>query len=481
MSALRAIPVEPVLRNLAITLDAQQMLRIFQERIFKENSKSTEHLQIKDCRIERIKHKPEIYCLICYRLIIKDRNSGHELEQILTGRVYREEKSAYKYLQAQNVNLVDTSLIKPLMYFEDLDMVLWTFPNDRRLPGLPALTRPDFLKRKRLPDLVSTHLGEGWEIRNFSHSIVKYTPEKTCMVRVQMELQHNTTGKNQSWTIYGKTFAEDQGKVTDHIMRQLWKPEIKSNNALNFAKPLGYLPAFKTSWQEGLPGVPLSNREWSDSEFLDLIKKSAKMIAALHQTPVECARKIQRQDIVEKLERLKTRLNNAEPTIRAILEDLVDRLLIQADNLDFTTLATLHGDLHLKNILVERNNLYLIDLDTISLSPPLFDVGNFIAWLLFFGPRVKINSQLQHESIKVFVNEYIKSVPWKISRNDLDWHVSFQLVYEHAERFLKQLKFDDFELMNNLVKIADAVNRGESPWKDVFDEEGKMAGNEKAY
>jgi thiamine kinase-like enzyme len=466
MSALREIPVDPVLRNLAIALDAQQMLPIFQARIFKENQKKAENLKLKDCRIERIKHKPDTYCLICYRLIIEDLNSGHELEQILTGRVYREERAVYKYFQAHEAEWVDTSRIKPLMYFDDLDMVLWTFPNDRRLPGLSALTDSDFLKRKILPDLISTYWGEGWEISKLSHSTVKYTPEKTCMVRVQMELQQSSTTNCRSWTIYGKTFVEDKGKVTNHIMRQLWKSQVKTNSVLKFAKPLGYLSDYKINWQEGLPGAPLSSREWSDSEFLSLIEKSAKMVAAFHQTPIKCERTTQCQVVVKKLTELKRRLGNAEPSIRTILGDLVDRLFIQVDNLDDSIIATLHGDLHLKNILVQGVDLYLIDMDQISQGPPLFDVGNFISWLLFYGPKMGMNSQLQQKSITVFIDRYIKSVPWEISREDLNWHVSFQLVHEQAERLLKQLKFDDFDLMNNLVKIADAVNRGRPPWRN---------------
>jgi hypothetical protein len=456
------IPQDKALPQLSRALDTAVMQAVFQQTIFGEMREGTitsdNRFQIRNCWIERVKYKRGQNCLICYRLEIQDTLTQTIHEHIVCGRIYPPGEALSRLAKAQSQPLSQPKFGRPLLHVPALEMVVWAFPNDRKLDGLPRLMDLDYLKGQLLPEVVAANFGPGWHIAGISQQLVHYAPEHTCTIRVQLQLQQRPTSAEKSLVLYGKTYYNQDGLETERLMRQLWASEARQQGRLHLAQPLGYQPHLKTLWQLGLPGQTLLEQELSSPRFLSLLGRAANTLAALHQAPVSYARSSPLSEGVARLQEMKQLLPQIRPACRERLASLVERLAGQAKQLEPQPVATLHGDLHLKNFLVEGEQVALIDLDNLCLGSPWQDVGSFIAGLLYLGLLMAVPEPVIRQLIDGFCHEYKQNVPWPMASLTLNWHIAAALINERAFRCLTRLKTGRLELVDDLIALADRIS-----------------------
>jgi hypothetical protein len=463
MIAVNEGPPDKALPHLATALDVAAMRTIFEDTVLAgtahdaEADQAKDQLQIRDCQIERIRYKPGENCLICYRLKICDRRTQVASEQFLCARMYETGGAASRFAKAQRQPLITPKFGRPLTHVPALDMVVWAFPNDRKLAGLPKLVDPTALGEQLQP-LIAAGLGREWRIRNLTHDLAHYNPEHTCMVRVQLQLQHGDTGEKQNLVVYGKTYYNDQGAETYQFMRELWDSEARRSGRLRIAQPLGYHPQLKTLWQLGLPGETLLEQNADRACSPDLLCRAAGTLAALHQTPVSRARSSPLNEWVGRLEEMRHWLPRVRPACASHLNGLVDRLVDQAGCLGTQPIATLHGDLHLQNFFVDGGQVALIDLDNLHRGSPWQDVGSFVAGLFYLGLLTKAPDPATHEIIDVFCQAYAQSIPWDVSTAALNWYTAAALINERAFRSVSRLKAGRLDILDDLIELATQVS-----------------------
>jgi len=448
------IPHDATLPQLADVLNPSKMMEVFQEEFFPERGR----FQIQDCSIERVKYKPGKNCLLCYQLEIRDRVTQQVGWQRFCTRIFAKGGAISRFSKAQSQAVVMPLFGKPVSHIPALDMVIWAFPNDRKLHGLPKITDPIFLKDRMLPGLIRSTLGPGWSISELSNEVVHYVPEHTCTVRVCLQLQNAETNRGQAMTLYGKTYYNEEGREAYHLMEQLWGSEVRRAEYLSMAAPLGYDPETKTLWQLGLPGRTLLDQEMNAPHFLTLLGGVASTVAALHQTSVSCSRSVQLGDLLVKLEEMKRLLPQAWPSCQGMLHPLVDRLILQAGDLKEQPVAILHGDLHFENLFVDGEKVFLIDMDNLCHGAPLQDIGSFLAGLLYRGTLTQVSGQLIERIGDVFIQQYEKRVPWTISRSELKWYIATALINERAFRCVTRLKAGRRDILDHLIRLADRIS-----------------------
>ena len=426
------------LPQLSAALDMNLMKYIFQKVLI--------GLQIEDCQIIQSRYKPERNCLISYRLKIRNAKTNEVEDQILCARIFPVNESLSRFVKAQKQFLLAPKFGSALTHISDLEMVVWAFPNDRKLTGLPDLTNLDRLSTEILPSA----FGDGYEIKSLHtlrSEIVHYVAEHTCTVKVNLELSEEKTGKTQTQILYGKTYYNDEGAVTFQAMRELEKQ-------IQIAQPLAYQPEIKTLWQFGLNGKSLNEYDASDEH---LMAKAAAAVAALHQANVTCTRIFTLPDLLLKLRTTANLYVLSNPSGQQKLKALLDRLIAQSQTLELRPTALLHGDLHLKNFFVVDENVALIDLDNLAYGDPLQDVGSFIAGLWYrslqpgaANPRSQINS---------FLAAYKNHISFSIPQSDLNWYVAAMLIAERVSRCITRLK--PGRSADELIKLADQISGGQ--------------------
>ena len=452
------------LRHLPVALDRATMKPILQALLFGSDSSA----QIRVCQVERVRYKPGNNCLICYRLEIEDRAVQVRTEQRLTARLYEAGGSHSRFARAQE-SLANSSLTQPLhpalapvYHLPALDTVVWVFPHDRKLAGLPQIIDPGHLHEVQLPRLIEEHLGGEWRLGAASQSVVHYNPEHTCMIRVQLKAQHQTTGESQSLVLYGKTYADDEGVETYRVMSELWESAGGQPGVLRTAEPLGYVPELKLLWQRGCPGRTLLTLGINSPEFPVWLERGAAAVAAFHQTQIACQRSGSVDDWVEKLKDMRAWLPAVRESCRPAVETAVDQLLAQRSQISEQPMATLHGDLHVQNFLCDGEQVALIDLDNVYRGLPWQDVGSLVAGLLHSGLALEMSARRASELAAVFCDAYQQHVPWRIAPQALNWFIAAALIHERAFRCVTRLKDGRHDLVDKLVALAAQLSAGQA-------------------
>ena len=441
------------------------MGREFAARVLADDDKrfGQDKLAIVDCRIERVQYKPRKNCLICYRLGIRDQRTGKNHEQRLCARIFEAGGALSRYRKAAGGEVTPPQFGPPLMHIESLDMVVWAFPNERKLRGLDALTDVPRLREDILPGIVRAAWGADWTIQSVAPSLAHYVPEHTCSVRVDLRLANNVTGEVRPWIIFGKTYHEGQGEDAFRLMGELWNSRVRQEGALNIPRPLAYLPQHQQLWQEGLHGRTLMECAPDGAEDGLLIDSAAAAIAGLHRTPVDMARHTHMEDLLARLGQRQALLAMALPELEHRLVHLTDRLTGHMPGA--TNSVTLHGDLHPQNIFIGAAGVSLIDLDSLTQGPCEADLGSWIAGALYRAVLCGEPLRSVAPSLQRFISSYRDHAPWQVSDAALDWYTAAALIHERAFRCLTRLKAGRLDIVDRLVDLADHVSAGGALWR----------------
>ncbi len=445
----RMIPADKILNHLEIALNTEKMKNIFQRHRYWAKS-----ARLIDCQIERIKYKPQKNCHVTYRLCLKDRHHKKITEQLVCARFYEQGGSNSRYFK----EIVKGQAPGRLMHIPELDCVTWIFPNDRKLSHLKKILNCEFLYQQIAPKLVSHYAGPDWSIRNFHAQMIRYVPEQSCSIRAAFDINFKHDKAHQNFLAFGKTSYNDNGAAIFQLMQQLWQSPACLEHRLNIPKPLMYQPELKMLWQTGVPGIMLSELQDQTTLFIKSMENVGRQLGILHQVSlVDCRQRHDQKFNYQELTKVENLLSKFNAPARNKIVPLITRLsqLLPLDPSGQE--VTLHGDLHPKNILVDSNRVYLIDLDNIGIGSPLQDVGSFIAALLNLQLMASISSPLAKQSIKVFILAYRESVPWTINDLHLRRHIAKALIVERIFRSFTRLKAGRMEIIENLAQQAEML------------------------
>jgi aminoglycoside phosphotransferase (APT) family kinase protein len=451
VSTARVLPTDAVLPQLALVLDERAMQRVFEQQLQSERG---HEVKVAQCDIERVKYRPRRNCIIGYNLKLRD--AAGEREQRLCAGIYAPDDATARYQQAVAEANIATPYLPPVTLIAPLNMLVWAFPNERKLTALPLLADLQ-LREKLLPEVVRERWGEGWEIVGSSQTIFSYFPEHSCCISASLTLRHAASGARRSWEILGKTRSDDEGAQTHHHMAALWRGVHAD---VSYARPLAYQSEHRLLWQERVPGVTLQSLFASGLADNALLIRVARAVAALHGTPVTSPRRVMLSDLIDRLIAAREVVGAARPRCAAALQKTVTALIDSAGLLDVRRDATWHGDLHSNNILVSPTRIYLVDLDAVSIGPPLADLGSFLAELIYRGCLRGEPLETLWPALTAVVTAYRQYASWPAPDADVAWYTASALIHERALRCVTSLKPGRMEALDNLVAAATRIAGG---------------------
>ncbi len=445
------IPIDNILNHLETAFNTEKMKAVFQQYLYPSLS-----VRIETCNIERIKYKPQKNCHVSYRLSFKKNHLNKANEQLVCVRFYEHAGSMSRFLKESDKKNSQNLLI----HIPELDCVTWVFPNDRKLINLERVTDPEFLCQQVAPYLILSVYGSDWSIDKFKSDMIRYVPEQNCSMRIQLEIAHSQSKQQKKMVAYGKYFYNQSGQQIYHTLCQLWDSEICREGVLNIPEPLLYHSKYSMLWQMGVPGVMLSELYINQTLFLNSVANAARQIALLHQVPLyDCPRNNQ-ENIIQELRKVGQLLNKFNVPCRQEITNLIEKLVVYFSTVMPEHQVVLHGDLHLKNILVDSDRVYLIDLDNVSLGNPFLDIGSFIAAILNLELTDSIPLSLADQTIGFFLSAYCEAVPWTVNKIDLRKYIAMALVTERIFRSFTRLKAGRMEIIDDLVKQAEMMLNG---------------------
>jgi aminoglycoside phosphotransferase (APT) family kinase protein len=309
-------------------------------------------------------------------------------------------------------------------------------PNDPRLAALPALCgdAPPAL--------------DGFTLQ--APQLVQYVPELRATARV------NAAGHDGlPQTLFAKTSHDATGGATHAAMRTLADSAAARAGRLRLPRSIAWQPAQGLHWQAGVPGIALLDHPAQGTATL--AARVGAMVAALHGSEAPVARHATAAQLQQRLREVIDLLWFVNPRWHAALERIGRTLGEQVAAMDLAVGATLHGDLHPRNLLVDGEDLWLIDLDSLWLGAPVLDLGAWLADGLYRELLEGSDPQRGEAAREAFVAAYREGSQRHVDPRALQAAVLYQLVCERAQRCVTTLKPGRFEHLGELIERADAM------------------------
>lgn len=455
MMAARLPEHDPSLPRLEQALDPDHMLKQFEPALLAGHAPGRENASTRyrllGCQIGRIKYKRGFRCTIGYRLSVEDRRNAETFEHRLSGRLYAPGEAHSHFESATRKPLVDPVFGPPMFELPSLDMVVWSFPNDRKMKGLASITDTEVLREELLPAIIREHWGGTWSIDSVSHSIASYVPEGRCCVRAVLDLRNTMDGQTRSWTLFGKAYCGDRGERGRRSLQKLWQLAP----SFGMPRPVGYQADRKLYWQEAVAGRPLADLAMNRTT----LSMAADAVAALHRTPFQGPYRITMPDVAVALQKTESQLSHALGAQRVALAATIRLMVEQSGQIDSDVAATIHRDLHHYNILIDGDRASLIDLDDICIGPPLHDIGSFIARILYQALCDGSPQDDTRQIIATFVDRYRRQVDWPVHDREIAWYTAVALINERVFRRITHLDVEQPAMLERVVALAGRIAR----------------------
>lgn len=456
-----SLPADPQLPQLGAVLDPQRM---GEDILLHIQPRGSARYRMLGSAVERVQYKAGRNCLVVYRIGLRDETTGATFEQVFCGRAYARGGSRERFDHARTMPVVAPRVGPPVLHLEHLDMVLWAFPNERKLTGLGALCDEAVLRAEVLPEVVRGRWGDHARIDCVDVKVAHYFPEHALSVRVALGISPGGGTPPRSWVIYGKSSDEVDGSRVFGVMRALGGSDNALRGLLRVPHAIAYQPRYRVLWQEGLDGSTLDELAGSGAIDLGILAGAGACVAALHLTPIGPLPGVTAASTLGELPGRIRIIVAARPALAAMLHRIAVRLAQRSGELDTLT-ATLHGDLHPKNLFVEEDRIALIDLDGVCRGAPAREVGSFLAALYYRALLLGRPLAEATAGARAFVSAYRARVPWPLDDAGLAWYTAAALVNERASRCVTRLKTGRIDLLEPLVGLADRVSVERSIWR----------------
>jgi hypothetical protein len=430
--------IDPLFPQIREILEPVIMREILQRSLFRNRRIHDQKIRIESCEIGEKRYKPGKSFLLSYNLRLRDLNSDAQYEQCLTAQLCPtgvDNSEFDKCLENPTFSHVG---IPSVSYISEVDMLLWSFPHDRKLIHVNNMLDTDKLRSYLKAKLTGLKLKPFESIDSIKTQVMHYLPEQSCMIRYALGIADKTVineTASRKVIVYGKNYCDDSGLETYTVMSQL------AEQTDLCATPLYYDPSINTLWQAHVPGKPFEWSLFTNLENPSLLRNVAVCIAKFHCCEVNVSQQYGYAEIEQDLNKTILLAASTDTALGKRVEEAVNQLLSNRECIEWgddNFHSPLHLDLKMGNLLIADDAVYLIDMDCVCLGDPLADTGSFIANMYLNGLRADAAIVEIDNIIAAFVNEYNAAMGGKLNISKLNWYIAAALIHEVLRRSLRQ-------------------------------------------
>ncbi len=290
----------------------------------------------------------------------------------------------------------------------DEHTVLYAFPNDARLRRLRWYTTPQKIKRS-----LEALVGPGDRIRGSRTrvEVLRYKPERRVVARIDLATNDRTTPLLVRYTTTQQ--ARHIADLAQHLR----------GHGVAAPAPLAQLDHDRVTIDEFIEGTQL--RDAVRAGGADP-KAVAEAINAFHGAPPTGSMPVRTP--VDELQRCRLGLDGLGDWYPAVAQAAAETMANLERHLpEARSQVTLHGDLHTKNILVDRQRVAFVDLERVAVGSAAIDLGFLTAHAIALGIRQPGWSPTATAFTADVVDAYRRRTE-RIEPSALAWHTALGLV-----------------------------------------------------
>lgn len=413
---------EPNLPGIATLLDPDAFLATLRHAL--------PHLDLRGGQNTYVRYKPGTSLLATYQVQLAAAPIWFYAIAYGEGEIEKVRKAAL----AQDVH---TPIGPGCLTLEELFLVIYAFPNDRKLTTLHDLAHTQ--KRVRLLQKLAADRPTLWQGQ---WTDLRYKPERRYVVRVQ--------GRDQRALLKFYTAADYANACRSAKV-------FRSDGPLQIATRLGRSQTKQAMLIEWLPGQPLDAALQQGGLTLHALNAVGEALARLHaQKPTGLIH------YTRAMEASHTRIAADAlaaicPALTRQAAALADRLTEQFHQLDFSTCA-IHADFSADQVLLTNDGgVAILDLDNAGNGDPMADLGAFAAQLeldALFGLLPSAHMAAALDAIQI---GYQNAAPCHFDPERLRTHTAARLLRLAVEPF-RQRRPDWHTLAAAILQRAEELN-----------------------
>ena len=384
-------------------------------------------------------------------------------EQLYVGHVVASEKFVREFDA-----LAKQARTKPphgpaIVALPEANLILLAYPND---PKMQLISADDLLPwaRRNAGKFANGKMnGRPPKIDSTRLEILQYVPGKRFTARCRIGVSDGA-GHAEEYSIVAKQLKNTQkSKMLYRNLRTLEKALRRIDNdgngeaamPVHIPHALGMHKSKPVVFIDYLPGQDLLQL----LPELDLAKTMpavGELLARFH-----LAEKRVRKTISCRIEIDEVRI--ARRTITAAFPGLKKRLHLFCK--DFRELiwedgagkVLLHGSFRLNHIFLHSERLSFLDLDSLRMGHPAYDIGNFLASLHYLEAQEKITGESRQAIQEHFLRGYANRTPYRISPRAVLWFLSSLLVNKQAYKYVTHSHPDRHEKVLRMLALAERL------------------------
>ncbi len=353
-------------------------------------------------------------------------------ERVFAVRFLRPAESAKAHAKALRVANNPSSVV----HLEDISAVIWTFPEDPDLASLGLMAQGHLMPGFQPAEPAAA---DGYAVKG---TVLSYRKGNRCTMAFQRP--------NGPYTVIGKTHADAavaHGRIADL--------ESKRRSGFLIPAPIACDAQARIRWESFMPGKRFGQEAGGDTA--DAMLRLAQGLSALHQTPVHG---LPVQSAVHVLQRMESvalkRIGDAAP---AALPQCVDILGVLKSRMppEPPQMATLHGDLHVGNVIFDEGTPVFIDLDGLAAGDPAFDLAMLASRLLLLAALDAGKAAEYIELAAMLPALYERAGGLPLEERTYAWYLAAFLVARQVKTAINHVAPGLQHLTTKLVRAAAAV------------------------
>lgn len=429
-----AIPQDSRLPGLTTLLDSDTVKARLEPQIRETGGR------VLDCRVTYVRYRPGSSCTASYEVTCQNESDGAPQILLWYGTCFTAEAFTKAYEKVITKPQVKPPFGQPVTALADHEMLLFAYPNDRRLDGLRILEDEDTLRRFLFDHLPKELLSGGEGIRA---TVIRYKPENRAVLRCE----------SSETAVYLRVYPNGDRAAAVHSIAHRLLQRLVTRAELAIPEPLAFDRDRNILFVNSLPGTTLTSA-MRTAYAHEAFERTARALATLHGHEDPEVSRWTVADHLARAQRAICLLVQFAPELKKRIEEIGRVLHVRAPRDQDCSFGFVHGDFHYGQVLVHPTKLGFLDFDRSHAGPVAADIGNLLAHLRY--RRLK-GRRIEDDTLtNVFLEAYVEATQKPLASEAIHWWTALALL-QISVKPIRRLDANGPEKVKEFVKEIEGV------------------------
>lgn len=274
--------------------------------------------------------------------------------------------------------------------------------------GFIALALNPYEVQVRLKHCLFSFHDKQTEISLSAIRVIRYKPGRRCLIEYDLFIEQPGLPP-EAITLIGKVRSRGLDTATYRLQMFLWKNDFGPDCAdgISVPEPVGVIPEYCMWLQRKVPGVT-STRLLTEPRGILLAERIAQAAHKLHSSDILSRRTHTIWDELRILRECLEFVGRKNPRWAERLTQILDACWRLGATVPAQVTKGIHRDFYPEQVIVDRERLYIIDLDLYCEGDPCLDIGNFLAHLKEQGLRTMGDAEAMIEQEEAMEDRFLQ-------------------------------------------------------------------------